>query len=292
MLQVLLFLKDTPRWYILRKADNSMNPTKEPYLGNQLNRIVQQSRALLFVQGELAQLSYSALESAANTIQAGDKAEIEVTYPVGYTPAKQPILGKRKYQKEQLLDRYRFLADTQLALNGIYQLITIIGAMLGDLVRAIVLKYPQKLGTKRSVSTGVILEASSLEEIHLHAIDSVLNDLSYKSPHEFAESIKVLMSLNLLECPAYHRYTETKASRDILIHNQGIANHVYVAKSGSHARVASGQPLPINTGYFLESYESCLQFSEWIEKALHNVWHSSEYEIQQAQQQAPQQGDG
>ena len=153
---------------VIRKADNSMTLTKEPDLGNHLNRIVLQSRGLLFVQGELAQLSYTALESAASIIQAGDKAEIEVTYPVGYTPAKTTILSKRKYKKEELVQRYGFLADTQLAINGIYQLITITEAMLGDLVRAIVLKYPEKLGTKRSISIGALLEASSLEEIHLH----------------------------------------------------------------------------------------------------------------------------
>ena len=192
--------------------------------------------------------------------------------------SKQAIAYTRKYKKEELNARYNFLANAQLGINGVYRLVTIIEAMLGDLIRAIVMKYPDKLGSKRSVSTGIILAASSLEEIHLHAVDLLLVDLSYKSPHDFAKDALNLMSVNLLECPAYHRYTETKATRDIHIHNGGIANEVYVTKAGSHARVLPGNALPVDAVYFLESYEFCLQLSEWIEKKLHDVWPSSEYE--------------
>ena len=247
-------------------------------IGNQLNRVTQNAKESLFLQGELTQLSYLAFDYAAKTIRDGDQKELEISYPVGYSLSKEAIPYTHKYKKEELIARYNFLANAQLGLNGVYRLVTIIEAMLGDLIRAIVMKYPDKLGSKRSISTGIILAASSLEEIHLHAVESLLNDLSYKSPHDFAKDALNLMSVNLLECPAYHRYTEIKATRDIHIHNGGIANEIYVTKAGSHARVLSGDVLPVDAVYFLESYESCLQLSEWIEKKLHDIWPSSEYE--------------
>ena len=77
------------------------------------------------------------------------------------------------------------------------------------------------------------------------------------------------MSINLLECLAYHKYIEIKTTRDILVHNKGVANDIYVSKAGTHARVEPGKWLPVNTIYFLESYESCLQFTEWIELQCH-----------------------
>ena len=154
-------------------------------------------------------------------------------------------------------------------------------AMLGDIVRAVTIRYPQKIGSKRTVSLQIVLESTSVEEIHLRATDALLNDLSYKSPLEFAESLEQLLSINLMECPAFHRYIEVKATRDIFIHNRGIANDIYVRKSGSHARVKSGQQLPTDSQYFLESYESCLQIAEWLEKQLHDKWHSSDYEARQ-----------
>ena len=150
--------------------------------------------------------------------------------------------------------------------------------MLSDIVRAVVLRYPYKLGGKRSVPLQAVLESTSLEEVHIRATDAFLNELAYKSPSEFSESMCQLLSVNLLECPAFHRYMEIKATRDIFIHNRGIANDVYIRKAGSHARVKSGMGLPADIQYFLESYECCLQVAEWLEVELHGHWHSTEYE--------------
>ena len=104
--------------------------------------------------------------------------------------------------------------------------------MLGDVVRAVVVRYPHKLGGKRNISIQTVLESTSLAEVHLRATDALLNELAYKSPTEFAESVQPLLSINLLECPAFHQYVEVKATRDIFIHNSGISNDVYVRKAG------------------------------------------------------------
>ncbi|OFW39986.1 MAG: hypothetical protein A3J28_00175 [Acidobacteria bacterium RIFCSPLOWO2_12_FULL_60_22] len=247
-------------------------------LGDQLNHIVSQARAALFEQGELAQLTYGAFDIAARLMQESGQDEIEVTYPVGLGLDRKPIESKRTYKKEELLGRYQLLAFQLLSVHGLVHLVAIIEALLGDVVRAVVMKYPQKLGGKRTVAIQTVLEATSIEEIHLRATDALLNELSYKSPNEFAESLQPLLSLNLLECPAFHKYMEIKASRDIFIHNRGIANDIYVRKAGSHVRAKAGWALPADTQYFLESYECCLQLNEWLEMELHTRWHSSEFE--------------
>lgn len=247
-------------------------------LGNQLNQIVNTARTTMFDQGELAQLTYGAFDIAARSMQDAEQEEIKVTFPVGYKADKTAIESSRTYRKEQLLSKYQFLAFHQLSVNALVQLVTIVETMLGDIVRAVVVRYPQKLGGKRSLSIQTVLESTSIEEVHLRATDTLLNELAYKSPAEFAESIQQLISVNLLECPAFHRYMEVKASRDIYIHNRNIANDVYIRKAGSHARVNSGMTLPTDIQYFLESYEHCLQIADWLETELHNHWHSSEYE--------------
>lgn len=232
----------------------------------------------MFDQGELAQLTYGAFDIAARSMQNMQQEEIEVTFPIGYKPDKTAIPSTRTYHKDQLLSKYQFLAFHQLTVNGLVQLVNIVETMLGDIVRAVVVRYPQKLGGKRSLSIQAVLESTSLEEVHLRATDSLLNELTYRSPTEFAESMQQLLSVNLLECPAFHRYMEVKTTRDIFIHNRGIANDVYVRKAGSHARVKSGMALPADIQYFLESYEHCLQVTDWLEVELHGHWHSSEYE--------------
>ncbi|OYY94170.1 MAG: hypothetical protein B7Y41_07530 [Hydrogenophilales bacterium 28-61-23] len=247
-------------------------------LGNQLNQIVQTAKHAMFDQGELAQLTYGAFDIAARSMQEMEHEEIEVTFPVGCNPDKTAIQSTRTYRKEQLLSKYQFLAFHQLSINALVQLVTLIETMLSDVVRAVVVRYPQKLGGKRSVPLQVVLEATSLEEVHIRATDTFLNELAYKSPGEFSESVAQLLSVNLLECPAFHRYMEIKATRDIFVHNSGIANDVYIRKAGSHSRVKSGMDLPADIQYFLESYECCLQIAEWLEIELHGHWHSTEYE--------------
>lgn len=249
-----------------------------PNIGNALYRLTSTARDSLFDQGELAQLTYGAFDIVANKVTSSQNEVIEISFPVGYRPDKTPVLSTRKYRKDELLARYQHLAFQQLPINGLLQLVTTIEALLGDVVRTVITRYPQKLGAKRTIALQVVLEAKTLEDIHLRATDSLLNDLSYKSPSEFAESLNALLSINLLECPAFHKYIEIKATRDIFIHNRGVANDTYLRKTDSHARAKTGHPLPVDITYFLESYESCLQLTEWLESQLHDHWYSSELE--------------
>ena len=257
-------------------------------IGDQLNKILADAKGALFRQSELAQLTYGAFDIAATTLQNSEESEITVTYPLGWRPDRQAIQGTWTYKKEDLLRQYGYLAFHQLAVNGLFQLVAITEASLGDVVRALVMKFPLKLGNKRTMPLQSVLASTSIEEIHLRAADQFLNELAYKSPMEFAEALEAMISLNLLECPAYHRYMEIKASRDIFIHNRGIANETYTRKAGSHSRVVSGAALPADIQYFLESYEACLQLNEWLELELHNKWHSARFEASKLQAPAGQ----
>jgi hypothetical protein len=249
-----------------------------PTLGNLLYRLVTATRNALFNQGELAQLTYSAFDVAARQLQASDSETINVSFPVGYRPDRQAIESTRTYTRDELLARYQYLAFQQLPVNGIVQLVTIVDALLGDIVRSVVVRYPQKLGAKRSIQLQSVLESKSLEEVHLRATDALLNELSYKSPADFSAATHDLLSINLAECPAFHKYIELKATRDIHIHNRGVVNETYLKKAGSHSRASSGAALPVDIQYFLESYEACLQVTEWLEAELDQHWNSSERE--------------
>ena len=120
-------------------------------LGNKLYRLTKAAQGALFNQGELAQLTYGAFNKAAEDLQGRQEKTIEFTYPVGWRPDGQPINSTRSYQKDELLQKYRFLALHELAVNGIMRFVTIVEALLGDVVRAVVLKYPHKLGLKTKV---------------------------------------------------------------------------------------------------------------------------------------------
>lgn len=247
-------------------------------IGNKLNSIVYDARSALFRQGEVATLTSIAFEEIVKSINERQEEELTFSYPIGFKPDKTPLLNDKAYFKKDLIDKYRSLANEQLAINSIYQILTIIEAMLSDVTREIILRYPNKIGGNKQVSTKAILKSGSLTEIHLHVVNKILNELSYKSPKDYAKDVEDYLSINLLECNVFEKYVEIKATRDIYIHNRGIVNEVYIEKTRSHSRAKIGQRLPVDVNYFMESYEICLSFTEWLEKEFHEKWHSSDYE--------------
>lgn len=265
----------------------NLDTDNTPGIGNKVNRIVHDTIGAVFTQGELAQLTHSAFDNAATAVHGSSDETITISYPVGYAPTKQPITSNYTYKKQELLGRYQHLAYTTLPMNGIYQLSMIMETMFGDLIRQLVMEFPEKIGSKRHIVMKDVLQASSLEDIYLKATDTLLNELSYKSPRDFATEAQSILSTNLLECSAYHSYIEMKATRDVLIHNKGIANEAYITKAGSHARTKVGLQLPVTQIYFLECYEACLQLLEWLEVELHRIWHSSEYMQRQKERSKP-----
>jgi len=250
----------------------------EENLGNTLNQRLKNSLYALFGEGEVIQLTHFSFGEMAKRIENDPSKVFTLTYPIGLRADKTAMLGNSEYSKSVILNKVAQLSNDKLALNGIYQLVTIIEALLGDIVRIIILKYPNKIGSKRSVKSIDVLNCESIEEIHLKIANCILNELSYKSPTDFAEESRKILSVNLLECPAYHRYIEVKATRDIHIHNLGIVNELYLSKASTHVRAQLGEYLPVTIPYYLESYESCLQLNEWLEVKLHEIWPSSDFE--------------
>lgn len=249
--------------------------------GNSINKRIRNTLYALLSEGEAIQLTHSSFEELATKINDDESDNFKLTYPIGYRPDKTTMLGNTEYSKTDILNKLELLANDKLALNGIYQLVTIIEALLGDLVRMVIIKFPKKVGPKRNLKSNELLNCTSIEDLHIQIASSILNEMFYKSPKEFAEESKQFLSINLLECPSYHKYIEMKATRDIHIHNLGIVNDTYLIKASSHARAKLNENLPVNTYYYMECYEACLQLVEWIEKSIHEVWTSSEFEERQ-----------
>lgn len=245
--------------------------------GDRLYRRISEARNILFLQGEIAQLTYQAFDKYVQLINEVEDTEIEVTYPIGYKPDNTPINSTHRYPKEHLIDRYQFLGLTQLPINGLYQLVTTIEALLGDILRNTLIEFPVKISNKRKLDFELVLEAKSIEEIKISLVSCIINELSYKSPKEYADEFSKYVGINLLEKPTYHKYIELKATRDIYIHNQGVANDIYLSKADRLARVKAGQFLPVDIQYFLQSYECCLQITEILEEELNKIWPSPEY---------------
>lgn len=245
--------------------------------GNKLFNKVLSTKAFLFTQGEFFQLTNQAFEKYNQYIQDSTGTKIPMTYPVGIKENDIPIFSTHEYTKKELFQRCDYLIMTQLPINGIYQFVILIESLLVDLLRDVLIEFPYKIPNKKKFDYESILNATSLQEVKLGLVNTVINEMTYKSPRDFAQDFKDYVGIDLLKKPVFHDYIELKTTRDIHIHNQGIANEIYLSKAGSKARVKSGQDLPVDTIYFLKSYEWCIQITDILEKELHEIWPSSDY---------------
>ena len=84
-------------------------------------------------------------------------------------------------------------------------------------------------------------------------IDRELHELQYKSVGEWFSRLQAAIRFQALSDAHVARVAEIKASRDILAHNVGIVDEIYLRKAGDLARAGLGEKLPITRPYTYDS---------------------------------------
>jgi hypothetical protein len=142
----------------------------------------------------------------------------------------------------------------QLAEATFQQFVSTFENVFFDLLRLWLTAYPHSLREK-SLKFGAVLDTPDVCAITLDVINKELNELSYKRVRDWFSHLESLVKL---ECPTVDeidQLAEAKASRDVLVHNRGRANKIYLAKSGSLARCKDGQILDIPENYHRRTWE-------------------------------------
>lgn len=155
---------------------------------------------------------------------------------------------------KELSGKARGYVAEQLAEATFQQFITIFESYFFDLLRLWLSAYPGSLGS-RMVTFEDVLAASDKDAIASQVIAKELNEILYKRP---ADWFKYLDEKAKLGCPTPNevaRIAEAKATRDVLVHNRGIANKTYESKADSLARYKEGQRVDVPERYHRETWE-------------------------------------
>ena len=168
-------------------------------LGDELFFLTQAAIGQLFSLAELAQLAHEAFAFAAQSVSSGEKEELTLQYPLGVNADGSAIVGSLTYSKADLVSRYSHLANVELGLTAVYHLISHCEMLFGALVRSIVLAHPRKPGSKRTLNLETVLSCDSIEGVHAAATETLIRDLLYKSPRDFADAFERLTGIKLLE---------------------------------------------------------------------------------------------
>jgi hypothetical protein len=105
------------------------------------------------------------------------------------------------------------------------------------------------IDTLKKFDVDEILDSKDKNEIVEKIIICNLINIFYASPQKQKDYFDKVLGIKL-DDSLWDSWFEIKASRDIIVHNSGIINEIYIAKSGTMARGVIGDKIPINKNYF------------------------------------------
>jgi hypothetical protein len=117
--------------------------------------------------------------------------------------------------------------------------------------------------TKRSVPLDLVLRSTSLDQLLSSVIQKQLISTFYGSPERYFHYIEAVLSIEI-DKKLQGKFQEIKATRDIIIHNSGYANEVYVEKAGRVARAQAGHLLQVDDKYFERSIQTMKELTQQI----------------------------
>jgi hypothetical protein len=129
-------------------------------------------------------------------------------------------------------------------------------AFVGDLLLELLRFDNRRLKTRikgidhtSKIEVSDLIDCSSREELIESVIRRELAGLFYAAPSLQMEYFQAVTGVKLSD-DIVASWIEIKATRDIIVHNSGIANATYLRKVGSSARAKDGDELPMDEKYF------------------------------------------
>jgi hypothetical protein len=147
----------------------------------------------------------------------------------------------------------RYIAE-YLAPATFQHFVSLFEDFIFDFLRAWLIQYPESL-SRKELRLQAVLDAADKAEIIRAVVDKELLGIAYDP---IVEWFKYLDKIARLGCPnrdQIERLAEIKASRDVLVHNKGIASAIYVEKSLGRGRCGDGEVLEIPEYYHRESWQ-------------------------------------
>jgi hypothetical protein len=156
--------------------------------------------------------------------------------------------------ERDLVKRYARYRTTYVHGLGFAQLTTVLESFVFDFLRLLLTNETRHLAQRRQIEVGVVLAAADKEAIVSLIVERELNELKYDRPRAWFEFMNKVVNLGCPTGDEIERVAEMKAARDLVIHNSGVVNAIYLDKAGSKARYALGEKVVIDRTYFDECW--------------------------------------
>lgn len=184
-----------------------------------------------------------------------------------YVPSiKKTKIAKRS--EADLIKVYNHYINRALYENFIVISVSHFEAFLIDVLKIIILKYPNKLtanvqglDSNRKISIDTVLNSKDINSATSKLIDDRLHSISFLPPKAYLLYFQTITGVETSH-KSFEDYIEIKATRDLIIHNSGKINEIYLSKVGDLKRGELNQIIEINGEY----YDHCIATLKEISK--------------------------
>lgn len=191
-------------------------------------------------------IARNSLKEAKQNLKSHKNAKLHYEVPV--VSGETIVVARRKSKIISLLKE---------AINRDLYSQTLIAAVattedyLSKSLTTILTWYPQKLssGEGKKVDFSLVLESEDIDKLIQKVIFNQIYSIFHSSPIKYFEALKKIFAINF-SVKLKQEFSEVKATRDLLVHNSGVINSLYLKKSGKLARGKEGEIIPLNESYF------------------------------------------
>lgn len=193
-----------------------------------------------------------------------EKFSISIKYEL-FSPIPIP---EKHVDTNNFESTFEELEKNYLATSCIEKLVSIYENFLFDVMKEIYIAYPQKLSSQKQIPISQVLEAVSKEELIYITIARELNEVKYESLSNWHSKISNLFAIDPINEDLTKEVVEIKSTRDLLVHNNGIINNIYLSKTKEKARGEIGETISCEGDYFKDSWGIVVKLMTEIKESI------------------------
>lgn len=203
----------------------------------------------------------------ADSVGMWEAVKADVTTAGRVVAYTNPVTGTATTGAE-LATRINRYVTRELRAATLVAFLAVFEAFVADLVRAWLRAYPHAMADKSGVPVDVILDAPDKPALVDLLIDRTVAGLFYQNPADWFAYLEKHLKVAGPAPADVARLAEAKATRDVLMHNGGVANDKYVRKAAGLARHPAGEIVDLPDAYHHAVWELLLKLTADLSAAV------------------------
>lgn len=151
----------------------------------------------------------------------------------------------------RLAQRY---VNEYMAAATLQRLMSLFEEFVLSFLREYYIEHPASLNRKE-VTLEFLRSHQSVDDVVRAIIERHLRDLAYGQLRDWFDAVERIANLGTPPRDEIEQVQELKATRDVIVHNKGMANHVYVERAGRLSRYSPGDHVQVPEAYLTRGYQ-------------------------------------